>query len=178
MIIFIVSPKFASLLFLVVLSFYLFWTYQHYLILRFLLHTEWILISQWSCNLNKVAFIFSYLRHFTSDRFFRNKTPNATFLKNFVPLCNFCMHILPWISHYIFILNTYLIFFFISELLKVGGFFGFFACKFFLEFHEIFIIIYFEFQNYRKGGEIGETDDDTATDSATDAINTSDDEGN
>ena len=33
------------------------------------------------------------------------------------------------------------------------------------------------FQNYRKGGAMGDTDEDTATDSATDAINTSDDEG-
>ena len=33
------------------------------------------------------------------------------------------------------------------------------------------------FKKYRKGGEIGEIDDDTATDSATDAINTSDHEG-
>ena len=47
-----------------------------------------------------------------------------------------------------------------------------------IDLSDIYLAVpYSLFQNYRKGGEIGETDDDTATDSATDAINTSDDEG-
>ena len=57
------------------------------------------------------------------------------------------------------------------------SFFGLIEEKYFYTSYIFYAVTYLFFQNYRKGGAIGDTDDDTATDSATDAINTSDDEG-
>ena len=76
---FIISPNFASFLFIV------FFRLKPYYFCDILISfTYTILIPQWSRILHKVAFVFSSLQDFTEFLTFlnfRNKTQNATFLR-------------------------------------------------------------------------------------------------